>query len=116
MGKDERFENRQWNDAARDLKKAYNQFSDFEWKVELAEPKRAAHHLKKSLNDFNTAMTHVAKADVGREQQGAVDDINKGIKQLDDAVTSLDNGNVDSAQNHYDKAAAEFNKAAAILD
>lgn len=116
MSKDERFDNRQWNDATRDLKKAYNQFSDFEWKVELDEPKRAAHHLRKSLDDFNAAMTHVAKVDVGREQQGAVDDLNRGIKQLDGAVTALDNGNIDSAETHYDKAAAEFNKAAAILE
>ena len=116
MSREERYENRQWNEAVRDIKRAYNQFSEFEWKVELAEPERAARHLRKSLNDFNAAMTHVAKADVGEPQKGAVDDVNRGIKELDGALMALDNGNIDSAQSHYNKAAADFDKAAAILD
>jgi hypothetical protein len=116
MSKEERFENRQWNDAVRDIKRAYSQFSEFEWKVDEAEPTRAARHLRKSLDDFNAAMTHVAKADVGESQKGAVNDINHGIKELDEAVTAIDNGKVDSAQSHYDKAATSFGKAATILD
>ena len=116
MSREERFENRQWNDAVRDIKKACTQLAIFDWKVEEAEPKRAARHLRKSLDDFNAAITHAAKADVGESQKGAVDDVNHGIKELDHAVTALDNGNVDSAQSHYDKAATSFQKAAAILD
>ena len=87
MSKEERYENRQWSDAVRDMKRAYNQFSDFDW-----------------------------KADVGESQKGAVNDVSHGIKDLNDAVTALDNGNVDSAQSHYDKAATSFQKAAVILD
>ena len=116
MSREERFENRQWNDAVRDIKRAYSQFSTFEWKVEEAEPKRAARHLQKALDDFNAALTHVAKADVGESQKGAVDDVNHGIKELGDAVTALDSGNINSAQSHYDKAATSFQKAEAILD
>ena len=116
MSKEERYENRQWNDAVRDIKRAYNQFSDFDWKVDEGEPKRAARHLRKSLDDFNAAMTHVAKAEVGEAQKGAVDDINRGINQLGEAVTAIDNGNVDSAQRHYDKATTNFQSAAVILD
>ena len=116
MDRDERFDNRQYNDAVRDLKKAYKQFSDFDWKADLDEPKRAVWHLQKSRDDFNAAMTHIAKLDVGREQQGAVNDINKGIKEIESAVTADNNGDVDSAQKHYNKAATEFNKAASILD
>jgi len=115
MTREERSENRQWNEADHDLKKAYNQFSDFEWKVELAEPNRAARHLEKSLNDFRAAMTHVAKADVGESQKGAVDALNRGVDQLSDAVTALDDGSIDSAERHYDNAAGDFNKAAGIL-
>ena len=115
MSKEERFENRQWNDAIREAKRAYKQFSDFEWKVQKDEPIRAARHLRKSLDDFNSAMTHIAKADVGESQKGAVDDINRGIKELGNVVTALDNDNVDSAQKHYDKAATDFGKAADIL-
>lgn len=115
MGKEERFENRQWNEAERDVKRAYNQISDFDWKVELAEPERAARHLRKSIKDFNSAMTHIAKADVGESQKGAVDDFNAGVKQLDDSATAIDNGNLDAAQRHYDKANNDFDKAAGIL-
>jgi len=116
MSREERYENRQWNDAVREMKRAYNQFSDFDWKVDEGEPKRAARHLTKALNDFNSAMTHAAKADVGEANKAAVDDVNRGIKQLNEAVTALDGGYVDSAQSHYDKAAASFQKAAVILD
>jgi len=116
MDKEERFENRQWNEAVHDAKKAYKQFSDFDWKVDEDEPKRAAMHLKRALDDFKAAMTHIEKADVGESKKGAVDDMNHGIKELSDAVTAADNGDVDSAQNHYDKAATSFDKAAAILD
>ena len=116
MSREERYENRQWIDAVRDVKRAYNQFSDFDWKVVSGEPKRAARHLTKSLDDFNAAMTHIAKADVGEPQKGAVDNVNRGIKELEDTVTALSLGNVDSAQSHYDKAATNFDKAAAILD
>ena len=116
MSREERFENRQWNDAVRDMKRAYNQISDFDWKVEIGEPSSAVRHLRKALKEFDSAMTHVDKAEVGRDQQGAVDDVNRGIKQLTDAVTALDGGNLDSAQRHYDKAAGSFQKAAVILD
>ena len=116
MSREERYENRQWNDAVRDIKRAYNQLSDFDWKVDEAEPKRAARHLRKALDDFNAAITHAAKADVGEAQKGAVDEVNHGINELDSAVTALDNGNVDSARSHYDKATTSFQKAAAILD
>ena len=115
MDKDERFENRQWNDAVRDAKHAFNQFSDFEWKVDEAEPKRAAEHLRKASNDLGSAVTHLEKAAVGDSQKGAVDDMNRGIKQLGDAVTYLDNGEINSAEGDYRKAVDNFDKAAAIL-
>ena len=57
MDKEQRFENRQWNDAVTDAKRAFNQFSDFEWKIEKDEPKRAAAHLRKTLDEFSSAMT-----------------------------------------------------------
>ena len=116
MSREERFENRQWNDAVRDMKRAYKQLSDFDWTVEIDEPSSAARHLRKMQKDFDSAMTHVAKADLGRDQKGAVDDVNRGVKDLNSAVTALDDGNIDSAQRLYDKAATNFQKAAVILD
>ena len=88
ISKEERFENRQWNDAVREAKRGYKQVSDFDWKVEEGEPTRAASHLRKALGDFNSALTHIAKAEVGVDQKGAVDDMNHGVKELNDAVSS----------------------------
>jgi hypothetical protein len=115
MSKEDRFENRQWNDAVREAKRGYKQLSDFDWKVEEAEPKRAASHLRKALDDFNSALTHIAKAEVGLDQKGAVDDVNRGVEELNSAVTDLDNGEVSSAQRHYDEAVSNFGKADVIL-
>ena len=85
-------------------------------RVRAGSPPLRLVHLQKSLNDFNKGMTHIAKMDVGESQKGAVDDVNHGIKELNDAVTALDNGNMDSAQAHYDRASTSFSKAASILD
>ena len=115
MDREERYENRQWNDAVRDVKKAYNQISDFDWKVVEGEPTSAARHLRKALGDFESAVTHLAKADVGTSGSAGVDDLNRGVDQLGKSVTALDNGEIDSAQRHYDKAVTDFDKAADIL-
>jgi len=115
MSKEERFENRQWNDAVREAKRGYNQFSKFDWKLEEGEPKLAARHLRKALDDFNSALTHIEKAEVGAGQKSAVDDMNRGVKELNDAVVDLDSGKVGSAHSHYDKAVSCFSKADVIL-
>jgi hypothetical protein len=115
MDKEQRFENRQWNEAVHDARRAYKQFSDFEWKIDEDEPKRAAAHLRKALDSYNLAVTHIEKAIVGDSQKGAVDDMNRGITELSDAVTDLDNGEIDSAERHYGKAADDFDKVDAIL-
>ena len=89
MDREERFEKRQWKDAIREIKRAYDQFSDFEWKVANNEPKRAARHLRKAIDDFNAAITHIEKANVGEAGKAAVDEMNHGINELDEAVTSF---------------------------
>jgi hypothetical protein len=84
-------------------------------KIDEEEPNRAAAHIRKALKDLNGAITHIEKADVGQSYAGAVDAMNKGSKELDEAATALDNGEVDSAQRHYNKAADSFGKADEIL-
>ncbi len=79
------------------------------------EPNLAASHLRRALNDISKAATHLEKADVGKSEAGAVDALNRGYKELDEAATDLDNGKIDSAQRHYDKASESFDKASAIL-
>ena len=55
------------------------------------------------------------KADVGQSQSGAVDAVNHSVDELNKAVSAIDDGNVDSAQTHYDRAATDFQTAASIL-
>jgi hypothetical protein len=113
--KDEKFENREWNEAIAAAQSAFDQLGDVDMKLDEEEPKRAALHLRKAVDRFKSALTHLEKADVGREQKGAVDDMNLGIKELGDAVTDLEEGKTDSAQRHYDKAAESLSKAESIL-
>ena len=113
--KEGRFENRQIDEAVADVDRALNQFEDLGVKIDKDEPNLAASHLRRALNDISKAATHLEKADVGKSEAGAVDALNRGYKQLDEAATDLDNGEIDSAQRHYDKASESFDKASTIL-
>ena len=115
MSKESRFENRQMDEAYVDYERALHQAKVVCDKIDEEEPNRAASHLRKALNDMSKAITHIEKADVGKSYAGAVDAMNKGYKELDETATALDNGEVDSAQRHYDKAAESFGKANDIL-
>jgi hypothetical protein len=113
--KEARFENRQIDEAVVDVERALNQFGDLGVKIDKDEPNLAASHLRRALKDISNSITHLEKADVGKSQAGAVDALNRGSKLLDEAATDLDNGEIDSAQVHYDKASESFDKASAIL-
>ena len=116
MTSEERFENREWNEAAHAAKEGFNQLNDMDKKVIKDEPDRAAIHLRKAVGHFETAATHLAKADVGESQKGAVDKVNWGLKDLKDAVTDIENGDIDAAENHYDAALDKFGDADAIMN
>ena len=115
MSKESRFENRQLDEAYVDYERALHQAKVVADKIDEEEPNRAASHLRKALNDLSAAITHIEKADVGGSYAGAVDAMNKGAMQLDEAAIALTNGEVDSARRHYDKAADAFGKADDIL-
>lgn len=42
-------------------------------KLSEAEPKKAIAHLEKALDDFEHTLTHLAKADMGKEHQSAIE-------------------------------------------
>jgi len=115
MSKESRFENRQMDEAYVDYERALHQAKVVCDKIDEEEPNRAASHLRKALNDLSGAITHIEKADVGKTYAGAVDAMNKGYKELDETATALDNGEIDSAQRHYNSAADSFAKADEIL-
>ena len=115
MSKESRFENRQMDEAYLDYERTLHQVKVIADKIDEEEPNRAASHLRKALKDLSASITHIEKADVGRAYAGAVDAMNKGSKELDEAATALDNGDVNSAQRHYNSATGSFTKADEIL-
>ena len=114
--RDEAFTEREWDEGVRQVDLGLEQLNTFDQKLAEAEPESAKRHLKKTAEHFSKALTHFEKAEVGRERQGAIDDINAGNEALDKAYKDFDEGKIDMAQSHYDKAIISFQNAAAILD
>jgi exonuclease VII small subunit len=113
--RDEAFAERQWEDGVREVNKGLEQLDAFDQKLAEAEPESAKRHLKKTAEHFNKALTHFEKAEVGRERQGAIDDLNAGSDALDKAYKDFEEGEVESAQSHLDRANELFAKAAETL-
>ena len=113
--KDEAFAERQWGDGVREVNMGLEQLDTFEYRLAEAEPESARRHLKKTAEHFSKALTHFEKAEVGRERQGAINDLNAGSDALDKAYIDFEEGNVESAQVQLDKAHELFAKAAETL-
>ena len=115
MVQDADYRDYEWDEAVKYANKGYDQLGDFDTKLFKDEPERAKLHLEKASKDFSDALTHLAKSEVGKDRQGAINDLNSGVDALDKAFKELDEGRIDSAESHYDKAVEYFNKAADIL-
>lgn len=113
--RDEDFAERQWNDGVREVNKGLEQLDLFDERLAEAEPESAKRHLEKTSGHFKKALTHFEKAEVGRERQGAIDDLNTGDKALDKAYEDFVAGNIDAAQSQLDKANEHFARAASKL-
>ena len=109
--RDANFRDRQWNDGVRQVNWGLRQLDKFDQKLAEAEPESAVRHLRKASGHFAKAMTHFEKAEVGREKQGAIDDINAGNEALVKAYTDLEEDKVDAAQGQLDKANEHFLRA-----
>jgi hypothetical protein len=115
INRDADFTDREWNEGVRYANKGYDQLTEFGTKLDTVEPKRAKLHLEMATRDFSDALTHFAKSEVGKDRQGAINDVKSGVEALNRADKELDEGRTDSAQDHYDKANEYFAKAADIL-
>jgi nitrogen fixation/metabolism regulation signal transduction histidine kinase len=113
--RDENYRDKEWNEAVKYANKGYAQLADFDKKVDKMEPKRAKRHLEKASKDFSEALTHLAKSEVGKDRESAINYLNSGSDALDKAYKELDEGRVDAAQLHFDEANGDFDKANAIL-
>jgi len=116
MDKDAKYKDYEWNEGVKYANKGYHQLDDFDTKYFKDEPERAKLHLERAAKDFDSALTHFAKSEVGSDGQKAIKDLNSAVNQLSTANNAFDAGNFDSAQSHYDKASEYFAKADAILE
>ena len=112
----QKYADKQMRLAIKDANHGYEALDKVDSKLDLGKQKSAANHFENAIDDFQQALTHFAKAMVGKDQQGAIDDINSGVNALQKALTSLENGKTEDAQKHYNKAIGYFNQAEAILD
>ena len=112
----QKYADKQMRLAIKDANHGYEALDKVDSKLDLGKQKSAANHFENAIDDFQQALTHFAKAVVGKDQQGAIDDINSGVNALQKALTALENGKTEDAQKHYNKAIGYFNQAEAILD
>ena len=113
--KDVAYRDKEWDEAVEYAKKGYEELGDYDKKLSEMKPRRAKLHLEKANKDFSDALTHLAKSEVGRARQDAIDDLSSGVDELDKAYKELDEGRIDAAQLHYDEANKHFAEAADIL-
>ena len=82
MSMETKYDDHEWNVGVKAANKGYHQLDDVDTKVFKDEPKRAKIHLEKALNDFSSALTHFAKAEVGLDGQKAIKDVDAAVGQL----------------------------------
>ena len=112
---DAAFTEREWDEAVRQVNLGLEQLDAFDVRLAEAEPESAKRHLEKMAKHFNKARTHLEKAEVGRDRQGAVDNINSRTDALNKAYQDFEEGKIDSAQLRLDRANELFAKAAETL-
>ncbi len=112
----QKFTDKQMRLAIKDANHGYEALDKVGTKLEKGKEKSATNHFENAIDDFQQALTHFAKAVVGKDQQGAIDDINSGVNALQKALTSLENGKTDKAQTQYNKAIGYFDQAEAVLN
>lgn len=113
--RDANYRDKEWDEAVKYANKGYGQLADFDKKVDKMEPERAKLHIEKASKDFSEALTHLAKSEVGKDRESAINHLNSGVDALNKAYKELDEGRVDAAQLHFDEANGDFDKANAIL-
>lgn len=75
---------------------------------------RALKDLNKGLNYFDTALDHVSKAE-GDAYNKAAAEIDKGNKELQKSIDAYTNGDVDTADDHYNSAMDDYDKALDLI-
>jgi hypothetical protein len=97
-----------------DAAKGYRQFQKADSKLAKGDIDSAVSHLKKGLNLFATAGDHALKAEDDAYNK-AGNEIDKGNKQMQKSIDEYDNGNADSAANHYADALNDYDNAMDLI-
>jgi hypothetical protein len=97
-----------------DAAKGYRQFQKADNELNKGNIDSAVSHLKKGLNLFVTAGDHALKAEDDAYNK-AGNEIDKGNKQMQKSIDEYDNGNADSAANHYADALNDYDNALDLI-
>ncbi len=100
--------------ASVDTSKGFRQFQKADNELYKDNVDSAVRHLNKGLNYFQTAVDHLAKAEEDAYSK-AGKEIDQGNSDLQKSIDELGNGNVDSAQAHYDRALAKYDDALDLI-
>ena len=103
------------NKASIDMSKAYRQFQLADNAFYDGNEDAAIRHLARGYELFQASLDRLSKAEE-EAYQGASDEIDKGNNELQKSIDEYNNGNVESAEKHYDKALAYYDKALDLLD
>jgi tetratricopeptide (TPR) repeat protein len=101
--------------AAVNAAKGIRQFQKADQALTNDNVDSAVNHLNKGLDDFASALDHLANAEDDAYAK-AGGEIDKGNQELRKTIDALGAGNVDSAQSHYDKALEKYDEALDLLD
>ncbi len=115
-GDEQKFEDKQMRLAAKDANHGFDELDKVGAKLDKGKQKSAINHFENAADDFDQALTHLAKAEVGKDQEGVIDDLKSGVDALNKALKNLENGKDEDAQKHFDKANDYFNRAEAALN
>lgn len=75
----------------------------------------AANHLNKAIENFATAIDHLAKAeDAADIKAGKL--FNDGNNELQKAIDEYADGHTDRAEKHYEKALEKYDEALDLVD
>lgn len=100
--------------ASVDTSKGFRQFQKADNAWTDGNLDSASRHLNKGYNYFATAVDHLAKAEDDAYNK-AGKEIDQGNNELQKSIDELANGNVDSAQSHYNKALAKYDDALDLM-
>jgi hypothetical protein len=100
--------------ASVDTSKGFRQFQKADSAWADGNLDSASTHLNKGYNYFSTAADHLAKAEEDA-YNNAGNEIGQGNSELQMSIDDLANGNVDSAQAHYNKALAKYDDALDLM-